>query len=377
MAKSGVYDYSTTAASNTDIDGTDISGATGRVKDGDNAIRSEMSHTVAFAKDLGGAATTGGSANVQTATLTQTITAYVTGLRFTVKFGFTNTAAATLNPNSLGAKSVKVVDSAGTSVDPPPGAMLAGNFGEFLYDGTNLVLLNPANVIVNGDAGAAVGPVFNLFRDSASPAASDILGQVVFNGRDSAANVQEYASDQVVITDPTSTSEDAIRDFYMTVGGSRTKFLSLAALAAGTADASAVGLPKGQLSFPATQNASSDANTLDDYEEGISATAPSSQNGTLSAASSSLKYTKVGNLVTITGTSTVTTVNTGTGYWYQPLPFTALSAAACACVETAATGVGGFGFVSASDNKIQFAKIDASTFLASGRTLSFSITIQV
>lgn len=72
------------------------------------------------------------------------------------------------------------------------------------------------------DAGAAVGPTLTLYRDSASPAASDVIGAISYQGRDSAANAQVYAVDDVVITDPTSTSEDAIRRIRTVVAGTLT-----------------------------------------------------------------------------------------------------------------------------------------------------------
>jgi hypothetical protein len=69
------------------------------------------------------------------------------------------------------------------------------------------------------DAGAAAGPIAELFRDSASPAASDLLAQIPFYGRDSAANKELYASIFAKILDPTSTSEDAILAFATIVAG--------------------------------------------------------------------------------------------------------------------------------------------------------------
>lgn len=59
------------------------------------------------------------------------------------------------------------------------------------------------------DAGATAGPVLTLYRNSATPAASDILGKLLFQGKDSAANVEDYAEVYAVLDDPTSTSEDA------------------------------------------------------------------------------------------------------------------------------------------------------------------------
>lgn len=69
------------------------------------------------------------------------------------------------------------------------------------------------------DNGATVGPVATLLRDSSSPAASDIIGQVSFEGKDSAGNQQQYASVQSTILDPTSTSEDANLGFSTIVAG--------------------------------------------------------------------------------------------------------------------------------------------------------------
>lgn len=66
----------------------------------------------------------------------------------------------------------------------------------------------------------------------------------------------------------------------------------------GLVDISAAGA--GQIQFPATQNASANANTLDDYEEGTftpTLTAASGSNGGLTATGS---YTKIGRLVYVT-----------------------------------------------------------------------------
>jgi len=77
------------------------------------------------------------------------------------------------------------------------------------------------------DAGASSGPNFNIFRDSSSPAASDVIGQLKFTGRDSAANVQEYAAINGVITDPTSTTEDADLVFRVVAAGTLTERMRL------------------------------------------------------------------------------------------------------------------------------------------------------
>jgi len=69
-------------------------------------------------------------------------------------------------------------------------------------------------------------------------------------------------------------------------------------LAGGNTSATGTGI-----AFPATQSASSDANTLDDYEEGtFSATITDASGNSATMTSNTLKYTKVGNLVFFTGT---------------------------------------------------------------------------
>lgn len=85
------------------------------------------------------------------------------------------------------------------------------------------VLVNPTitgNVIATStDAGATGGPDLEVYRDSASPAASDVIGRHLYTGRDSAANKQTYAVDQAVILDATSGSEDAKRVTRTVVAG--------------------------------------------------------------------------------------------------------------------------------------------------------------
>ena len=53
------------------------------------------------------------------------------------------------------------------------------------------------------------------------------------------------------------------------------------------------------ISFPATQSASSDANTLDDYEEGTWTPVFASDGGSITGGSKYASYTKVGNVVSI------------------------------------------------------------------------------
>jgi len=66
------------------------------------------------------------------------------------------------------------------------------------------------------------------------------------------------------------------------------------------------------ITFPATQSASSDANTLDDYEEGTWSPVLTSAGGTLTAVTNGTGYyTKVGNVVTVTCRPVITVNGTG------------------------------------------------------------------
>ena len=95
-------------------------------------------------------------------------------------------------------------------------------------------------------------------------------------------------------------------------------FTSTIGVGSATASASGAGI-----TFPSTQSASSDANTLDDYEEGTwSASGITAINCTGASFSEGL-YTKIGNIVHIQGkfTLTITTANTLT-YVNMAAPFT-------------------------------------------------------
>ena len=88
----------------------------------------------------------------------------------------------------------------------------------------------------------------------------------------------------------------------------------------GLIDAS--GASAGQIKFPATQNASANANTLDDYEEG---TWTPSLGGTTAYTSRSGFYTKIGRVVIYSGNMVVNTIGTGSSGTISGLPFTAVS----------------------------------------------------
>lgn len=70
------------------------------------------------------------------------------------------------------------------------------------------------------NAGAAAGPEFDFYRDSASPANSDALGALRFSGRNASAVKTIFAKVQTVITDTTNGSEDGELQILTKTNGS-------------------------------------------------------------------------------------------------------------------------------------------------------------
>lgn len=82
----------------------------------------------------------GGTANAQTVSLTPAITGYAGGQRFIFVAGNTNTGACTLNVNGVGAKNITYK----TLVALAPGAIIANQIVDVVYDGTQFQIQNPA-----------------------------------------------------------------------------------------------------------------------------------------------------------------------------------------------------------------------------------------
>lgn len=68
-------------------------------------------------------------------------------------------------------------------------------------------IFSATQTIQSTDALAAAGPIFNLDRFSATPAAADLLGEIQFHGRSSTAVDRIYAAVGSAITSPTNLAE--------------------------------------------------------------------------------------------------------------------------------------------------------------------------
>ena len=91
------------------------------------------------------------------------------------------------------------------------------------------------------------------------------------------------------------------------------KFGTTVSVGAATPSASGAGI-----TFPATQSASTNVNTLDDYEEG---TWTPSVGGTATYTAQTGTYTKIGNTVTAICDITINVLGTGTAVRVDGLPF--------------------------------------------------------
>lgn len=103
------------------------------------------------------------------------------------------------------------------------------NFDAFwMLNGSNVARLSANTftadqVIQSTDDGATAGPSLTLWRNSASPAADDELGQLPFDGEDADGNQTTYAKAKARIVDPTSGSEDGALDIETIVAGTETR----------------------------------------------------------------------------------------------------------------------------------------------------------
>lgn len=178
-------------------------------------------------------AAAGGTVDAITATFEPAIT--VAELRdgdlFVVEAAGANTSTVpTFAPDTMTAR---VITKFGGQELLPGDIRGAGHKCLLMYDttGPSYELLNPfgaslgantftgSQTLVSTDPGPAAGPLLTMYRDSASPAASDLVGQIIMSGEDSAGNTETYGSITGRIVDPTSTSEDGTISMATVIAG--------------------------------------------------------------------------------------------------------------------------------------------------------------
>lgn len=186
--------------------------------------------------------------------------------------------------------------------------------GHVSIDGGAAVNVQPLEVISSDDS-SSFGPEISAYRDSASPSV-DTLGFYSFYGNNSAAGKVRYAGIAGGIMDPTAGTESGRMYLQVLVGGVAHNVVQI--------DEDVVELNYGQIKFPATANPSSNANTLDEYEEGTwtPVVVGTTTAGTGTYTTQTGSYTKIGRLVFIES-NCAWSAHTGTGpMQIDGLPFT-------------------------------------------------------
>lgn len=127
----------------------------------DNSIRALMGATKREHDWRNYSVTSTGSANAYVLTYSVAPDAYYTGQRFAFKTNFAVTGAATVNVNSLGAKTIKKIVS-GASTDLSSGDIASGDYIDLVYDGTNFVWVNKGTATPVSNASDSVAGIVEL-----------------------------------------------------------------------------------------------------------------------------------------------------------------------------------------------------------------------
>ena len=108
-----IYDWSTTASDNATAD-SGLTWSEGQAPSTvNNSARMMMARIAEFLEDIGGSKSAGGSANALTFTAESGFTSYADGQVIRLRAIATNTGAATLNVNSIGAKAIRTMTPGG------------------------------------------------------------------------------------------------------------------------------------------------------------------------------------------------------------------------------------------------------------------------
>lgn len=215
---------------------------------------------------------------------------------------------------TLASKSTGTIGGSTTQIQYNNAGSFAGS-ANLTYDGTNFVVtaiqkLQGTTTILGNSSG--VGNNSSILR---------------FNGWNTGG-----ANWQIDTANLSSTNELAFTP-STTAGGLTFTTLSQSFRSNGTIGVGTSGSTSGTgITFPATQSASSDANTLDDYEEGTWTPSQGAGLTVVGTFSSGGYYTKIGNFVyvsfTLAGTTSIA-ASGGGAVLFSNLPIIASSVGAC------------------------------------------------
>lgn len=211
-----------------------------------------------------------------------------------------NLGVGTTSPSSFGKLAVSVGQGLGVSSDQFGNALITSGTSADQAFGLNIQVGNP------GSLSPTKGASINLYGNGQDgPQGSGVAGSLIFASS----------------TDSGITSPNGNSIYFRTANAERARFNKTGALvfAGGTATANGIGI-----TFPASQSASSDANTLDDYEEGtyvVTLTPNTSGSITLASSTNEMSYIKIGSQVTIFGRVLISSVSSPVGTIQVNLPF--------------------------------------------------------
>jgi hypothetical protein len=243
------------------------------------------------------------------------------------KIGLTTHVSGTL-PVTNGGTGTATALTPGSVVFAGASGIYSENNANFFWDAANIALglgtLTPTHILTTASYSQP-----NTTQSYANIKIRDLWGfasapepGIVFSGYTDGFTESALGSISVLKVNATSGDAASIIKFVVSTATPGTHVTAMQIASDGYAQCNG-------LQFPATQAASANANTLDDYEEG--SWTPTIVGGTTAGAGTYTtqvgKYTKIGNSVTITGRVTWT-AHTGTGGMrIGGLPFTSMNVA--------------------------------------------------
>lgn len=115
------------------------------------------------------------------------------------------------------------------TIAPDGGCILVSNGSGWASALQTSNTFNGNVTVQSDDAGSGAAPTLTLYRNSASPAASDSTGQLLFSGKNSIGDDYSYSAVHGVIDDATDGSEDSHINIVNSVGGSAAARVSVGA----------------------------------------------------------------------------------------------------------------------------------------------------
>lgn len=325
-------------------------------------------------------------------------------------------ASATALPSSFASASINSVTPTGGTLSisgaiqlPSLNTWALTSFGDGKFyisrpGVENYVVVSPTGLAVTGSI-SATNSTGRIDANDSLAAGVGVGGSLFLRGKDANGDYQDFTGINAFLTDGTVGNVGADLIFKTRLSGTlaeRMRLLSYGDLlinqttnpsgyklavtgnvgvtgsisATSLVDISAAGA--GQIKFPATQNASADANTLDDYEEGGWTVTATSAAGSITSYTATGAYTKVGRMVSVQARVIVTDAGTGTGALVVSLPFVpSAQRSAGSLAEVVLTGKSGRVYVPGADSNAYCVYYDNTSVIATGADFSIQVTYSI